>query len=399
MSRLFGRLLAILAVSLATATPGLTALAAQEGTPSPETPQFGLAPSGEIGSGYFDLSLDPGASVSLVAQLNNSGIAVDLRAFVANVSNPPNGGFAAGEEDEELTGTSLWVDFAAESFSMEPGTSRDLAFTVTVPADAAPGQYITSLVVRTQEAVPIAGTTAFDQVIRSAIPILITVPGPVSPSFEIGEPGFNIESDNRLVVPIVNTGNVLVKPGGTLTVTTPDGEPVVSAPVQMDSVYAGFTSSIMIGLPDQLTPGPYLVSLDLADQATGASASIDAVEIELPDRDAPPPAFVIDPITITANGSPIQFADVAVTITNAGSPIPTANVTLKVMRDGEPVEDYPLAQNQALLTGDTTVSQRYLPATGWQSGTYTFQVEVASVNDGVQTVLITADATDTIVVP
>lgn len=229
---------------------------------------------------------------------------------------------------------------------------------------------------------------------------MITVPGPVTSGFEIGTPTFSIESDNRLIVPITNTGNILVKPTGTLTVTTPEGNTIITAPIAMGSIYGGLSSTIMLGLPAQMQPGPYLVSLSLSDEETGANDAMDAISVELPARETAPPAFTLDPVSVTASGEPIQYADVTATITNADRVIPTATVTLKVSRDGQPVEDYVLAQNQALVNGENVISQRYIPAGGWVSGTWTFQVVVSEVDgSGTSTELIAVDVPASIVIP
>lgn len=168
----------------------------------------------------------------------------------------------------------------------------------------------------------------------------------------------------------------------------------------MGSVYGGNTTSVQIFLPEQLPLGEYLVSLDLTDPETGATDSIEDAPVTL---DAPEvveePVFVVDQASVTANADPVQFAEVSATITNNGQTIPTASVTLNVQRDGDEVESYPLAENLALQQGSSTYDQRYIPLDGWQPGTYTFQLVVASVSGETETILATIDVPDEITVP
>ncbi len=378
---------------------------AQSGTPGaeePALPQFGINPVEQYPHGYIELSLDPGGSKTVAARLVNSGsVDVSLIVHTANVTSAPNGGFAAGTDEEAPTGPTTWVDFQPITLDLPPGATEELSFTVTVPADIAPGQYITSLVAATSEPLAISGTTAFDQIIRSAAPIMVTVPGPVKPGFTIGNPELDAATEGtRLQIPIENTGNILVKPAGTLTLSTADGEQMVEAPIDMGSVYGGLSSMIQMVLPGQIPPGDYTITLDLKDEETGATASLDAVPVTLALVEEQPEAtFVVDEASVTPNGEPIRFADVTATITNNGRPIPTANITLVVMRDGEEVERYPLAENQALPDGATEFSQRYIPLDDWQSGTWTFQLVIASVDGGTETILATIDVEDEIVVP
>ena len=375
------------------AVPG-TAAATSNG------PQFGIQPVGKFPHGYFEITLEPGKSESLKAAANNGGQEdVTLRAFAANVTSPPNGGFAAGAEEGAPTGPTAWLGFPAASFDLKPGARQEFPFTVAVPAGTAPGQYVTSLVVRTAQPVAIPGTTAFNQIIRSAVAIVITVPGPVNPGFTLGTPTFTAkDTSNVLEIPVTNTGNVLVKPEGTLTLTTPDGKPVINAPIAMGSVYGGLSSKLQIPVPDQMQPGDFIVSVKLTDKATGVTAEISNASAKLAPR-AAPPQFTVDPITITPNANPVQFADVAITVNNAGANIPTAKVVLRVSKDGKPVEDYPLVQNQALATGPTQIMQRYIPAKGWEKGTYSFEVVVSSVSNSTETLLATVPVGSTIVVP
>jgi hypothetical protein len=388
--------------SLAGTAPAI-AMATQGATPGADAlPQFAINPVEQYPHGYVELTVEPGQSQTVAARLVNSGtVDVSLIVHAANVTNPPNGGFAAGTADEEPTGPTAWLDFEAFTVDLAPGEARDLSVGVTVPDDAAPGQYVTALVAATSEPLAISGTTAFNQIIRNAAPIMITVPGPAEAGFSLGEPAFNTAAgDNRLEIPIANTGNVLVRPAGTLTVSTADGNPVVTAPIALESIYGGLSTIILMPLPDQLPPGEYRVSVTLEDDASGITATVDAAPTTLADYRAENPAtFVVDPVSVTPNGDPIRYADISATITNNGPTISTANITLNVFRDGEEVERYPLAQNQALPQGTTEFKQRYIPLDDWQPGTWTFQLVIASVDGGTETVLATVAIDDEIVVP
>lgn len=134
-----GRRLAIVAIWCACfgiCLGGPVAALGQQASPSASQalPEFGISPRGDFPAGYFDLTLNPGEQVDLSAGVSNSGeMTVALRAFAANVSNPPNGGFAAGAEEEEPIGPSLWVTFTSLSFDLAPDATMDLPFSVAVP--------------------------------------------------------------------------------------------------------------------------------------------------------------------------------------------------------------------------------------------------------------------------
>lgn len=379
-------------------------------TPEPASTKFSIFAIGDYPNGYFEVEVEAGSSTTLTVGVGNFATdPVALRSFATNAVNPPNGGFSAGEEGDPLTDPARWLDFEATSFELDGGERWEQEFTVSVPEDTPPGQYVAALVARTDGSLELPGSDIFRQVLRSSISVEITVPGPVTPGFELGEPTFAVDiAVTMLQIPIANTGNIKVKPQGDLTVSTPEGEPILTSDVQMGSVYGGNETLVQIGIPDQMPPGDYLVSIDLFDNATGAHDALEKVTATLPERERPAPAtavtdagpvFEIGEASVTPNGAPIQYADVGAVITNNGPAIPTANVTLNVMRDGEEVESYPLAQNQALPQGTTDFSQRYIPVDGWKEGTYTFELVISAVNGDTETVLAIVEISDEIVVP
>lgn len=413
MQKSISRVVLAITVVLAGLLAAPFAAAGQEAsTPDaePASTRFGMYPVGNYPNGYFQVEIAPGESLSLSAGVVNAGTEpVQLRSFATNAYNPANGGFAAGEEEDEPTGSTLWLDYEATSFELAPGERVEYPFTVTVPEEAAPGEYMTSLVVRTEESLELPGSDVLRQVIRSALPVSITVPGETTSGFELGEPAFSVENPLRtLEIPVTNTGTVRVRPQGEIRVTTPDGAEVMTSTVEMSSVFGGSETVMRVALPDQMPPGDYLVSVDVTDETSGEQVVLDAVPSTLPEREsrsaATPvadegPVFDVTSVSITPNGDPVQYAEVAATIINNGSGISSANVTLIVQRDGEDVESYPLAQGQSLPAGETVFSQRYIPVDGWQAGTYSFQLMITSVSGGTETVLSTIDVEEEIVVP
>jgi hypothetical protein len=381
-------------------TPGATAAGPE--ADAFEAPRFGIYPVGEYENLWFEVEIDPGETAVLTVGIQNSGsVPASLRTYAANAFNPPNGGFGAATEEEAPIGPTLWVDYPAETFDLDPGEDRNQDFEVTVPEGTPAGEYVVGLVAQTSESLEIPGSDTLRQIIRNTVSVEITVPGKMTSGFELGAPDVSASGAQwALEIPITNTGTARVRPQGQIIVATPDGKEVVTSPVKMGSVYGGNTSSIQITLPGQLPPGDYRVSIELGDEATGAEASFNEAPVTLAVvAEEEVQTFVVDPVSVAPNADPVQFANVAATITNNGEAIPTANVTLNVQRDGEEVESYPLAQNQALPQGSTDFAQRYIPLDGWQEGTYTFQLVIASMNGGTETVLATVDVVNEIVVP
>jgi len=172
-------------------------------------------------------------------------------------------------------------------------------------------------------------------------------------------------------------------------------------PVEMGSVYGGLETAIVVELPLQFEPGDYIVSASLVDPESGFAADLPETTVThtLPEE-AVIPGFEIAAVEVVPLGDPIQAVEVRVTTNNAGAVIGGGTFTLRVMRDGELVEEYALAQNYAIPTGESTLSARYTPLDGWTSGSYSFEVEVATVDaSGLETVLATSSAENAVVIP
>ncbi|MEJ7901079.1 MAG: hypothetical protein WKF63_04485 [Thermomicrobiales bacterium] len=380
--------------------------AAQEPYASPpaaELPRFSISALGDHDDDWFEVTIDAGESANLSARIRNVGeVDAMLRTFAANAVNPPNGGFAAATEDHEPAGATRWIDYPSETFATQPGDERDIELTASVPPGTPPGEYVAALVVQTAEPIGIPGAETFNQIIRATISVEITVPGEMTSGFGLGAPAVSPAADWwTLDLPITNTGTTRIRPHGELLVTTANGDAVSITQVEMSSVYGGNTSSVRVELPGHLPLGDYVVSLALTDDASGATASLDAAPVTLAEPEEPeaPAVFIVEQAAVRPNGDPVQYADVAATITNNGADIPTANVTLIVQRDGAELERYPLATNQALPRASTGFSQRYIPVDGWRQGAYTFQLVISAVSGGTETILATISLPAPIVVP
>jgi hypothetical protein len=374
-----------------------------EATPDLDRIEFALAPVGDYSDGFFkDLEVAPGGSIDLAVVVMNLGtVPVSLDVFKSNAINTTNGGFtSAGPEAEPFEATT-WVDFPAQTVELEPDESQEIPFTVNVPADAKPGQYISALSAKTSEALPMPGTDSLDYTLSSALSVGILVPGEMQHAFSLGEPEMLDEREMRtLSIPVQNEGNYLVRPAGELVVMDANGKDVLTAPIEMGSVYAGLSTTIEVLLPEQMAAGDYTVSLSLSDPESGATDEIEFADVTV-DELADPTGVSITGATVEANADEIAFANVDVTLDNGGQEIPASNVTLEVLHDGEPVESFPLATNQVLLSGENTFTARYIPAETWESGTYTFNIIVSAVdpNGGQETILLDEELDATIVVP
>ncbi len=360
-------------------------------------PAFAIAPSGEVEGAYFAVTMEPGDTQTLTASLVNAAeTSLHARTFAADAYTIVNGGMGVRDDGSEATEVTTWIAYPAETLTLEPKSTIERSFTVTVPDDAPPGQHLTGIVLQTAEPLPVPGSTTFNQILRKTVAVFITVPGPVQPGLSIGEvslaPG---ETWNALRVEVANTGNVLVRPTGTVVLRDGSGSIVLTAPVAMGPVYAGDGTTLEIVISDPLPPGELAVEVELIDEARGlavtAGGSVTARMAGAADS-SPPVVLGEFAVAAVPSSEAIQYLDVGVRIANSGAPLANARVILHVQRDGEVVEDFPLASSLALSTGSTDVMQRYVPSGGWAPGAYAFALTLETVDPASGVSVVVAEA-------
>lgn len=396
LARLLATILAPVML-LGALAPASAQEASPDATPPVDTgPAFVIHPVDGHDGDYFTVEAEAGSTTELTVVLGNADDEpMDLRTYANDAVPMTNGGFAVASSDVEPTGTATWLDYAPEVMTFEPGKGIERTFTLTVPDDAAPGQHIAGLVLETAEPLEVEGSNLFNQIIRKAIAVFIIVPGEEQPAFSLDAPQVIQDRQGASVeVPVMNTGNVLVKPVGTLELIDEAGQVVYSSPVRMGSVYAGTTAPLSVRVGPEVAAGTYTVSVSLSDEQTGTTASLEGQAVELAPEDAPSVALSMEAaVTLSPDATAPAFADVSATITNDGETVPEAQVLLDVTRDGEAVETFTLDPGLSLENGVTEVSQRYVPPTGWEAGTWEFVVRLAVIDPatGAATTVVTAD--------
>jgi hypothetical protein len=386
--------------------PSLAGAVQDDQAEATEEITFSVNPVGQPDGSFFEIESTPGSTTSLSVEFANQySQPLALRSFVADGYTLANGGLGVGLEGQISQPQTSWIDYPADTYELAPGDGRQIDFTVTVPDDAAPGNYVSVLVVQTAEAVPVAGTELLEQVLQKAVAIDITVPGDVTPAFSLGEPTYEERGAlPHLIVPLENSGDVRLRPSGTLTLSDDAGNPVLNADIEMGSVFARTSTTIELVLQQPLPTGSYLVDLDLVDTETGTSASLtDAPLAVASEAEQAPSLVTLEEVQITPlpDATAPQFAGITGTIANGGSPIAQGKLTLVAIQNGAEVERFTLIPSLSLPQGETDFEQRYLPMTGFTSGMWTFQVVLEEVDpsSGASTVLVTLDVEQPIIVP
>lgn len=177
------------------------------------------------GRSRFSYTVDPGQKVTDHVKVTNAGTSkLKVTVFAADAYNADNGDFALRPSDDKATGAGSWTTFDGKprlTITLPRGQSRVIPFTVSVPANATPGDHPAGV---------LAAATTTGQVTverRIADRMYVRVSGDLQPMLTIssisGEyhSGLNpADGSVSVTSTITNNGNVALEGVVTLTGST-----------------------------------------------------------------------------------------------------------------------------------------------------------------------------------
>jgi Bacterial protein of unknown function (DUF916) len=261
------RWLTAAAVALAVATSAATVAAgparpAAAATPTasatPDTGQFGLVPaSGANGAarGYFQLSADPGGSVTDIIVIGNPSAQTQrLRLGLTDGLTASNSGSAYGPLENKCAAIACWVIGVPKTVTLAPHSRAAVRFEVKVPEGTKPAQYLTGIaatLAQTPKPTPVAsnahGSAQVIVIPRVVIGVAVTVGQLDQLQVRTAITGVTagyVDGLVRLTVQVKNTGQRFTK--GTGKMSCSNGGVTRSYPVSMDTVLPGQGAGLQV---------------------------------------------------------------------------------------------------------------------------------------------------------
>jgi hypothetical protein len=236
------------------------------------TPAVGLRAIGHWPHGYYIYQAKPGTVLHGAIALVNTGKAGgQVRMYPADSTTGQTSGAVYLTSTTSPHQTGRWIALATTTTHLAAGAQKRVAFTVTVPAGASPGPHLAGIVaepVQEQLSSRSTGKASVQIKFRSLaiVAVEIDVPGPLHAHLAVGtiKPGGR-KGIQQLLVHLANTGNVMLKPAGTLTIRDATGHVLKRLPLQLDT----FLPHTAIDYPvtvngHGLPAGEYTTSISLA---------------------------------------------------------------------------------------------------------------------------------------
>ncbi|GAA2214123.1 hypothetical protein GCM10009850_095870 [Nonomuraea monospora] len=206
-------LLAALGLAVPWATPA-----------SADTPWTVRTAANDFGSDRpnYRYTLDPGGRLTDGLVITNPGTApLHLSVYAADAFTAQDGRLDLRAQNSRPTAVGAWVHLATADVTVPPGETTEVPFTLTLPQDAAPGEYLGGIVTS-----PPGGAE------RLGIRIRLRVGGALEPGLSVRDPQVTYAGggDATVTYTIHNTGNTALTARQTVTVSGVRADPIGDSP-------------------------------------------------------------------------------------------------------------------------------------------------------------------------
>jgi hypothetical protein len=246
---------------------------------APKSAVFGLRAAGDPRLGYFVYPMAAGTARHGAVIVSNVGTATGTVTLSIADGTTGNTSGTVYKTDTKATGPGTWVALSRKSLTLKPGTHRTIPFTVRVPGNAKPGQWVAGIVAENARRVATQkpGQKARVQIkIRdlTIVAVQVNVPGPKKIDFAIGDVTTSgTRGFQKAVVHFENRGNVLTKPTGVVTIYDSHGKALQALPFTMDTFLPDTAIDYPLLLKKALGAGDYSAAVRLVVAGTAGSPS------------------------------------------------------------------------------------------------------------------------------
>ncbi|MEU5722774.1 DUF916 domain-containing protein [Micromonospora sp. NPDC047738] len=240
--------------------------------------------SNNFGSGRqnYTYTLNPGGQLKdALVVVNHGATPLNLAVYAADGFTTKEGQLDLVTQDAKSTGIGAWVHTDRPDVTVGPGQSVEVPFQLTLPDNAAPGDYLGGVVTSLTQASKADGTNVARRV---GIRIRLRVGGALKPSLSVedlqvrysGTPNPFGKGDAAVTYTIRNTGNAIVTARQAVSISGPFGGLNVRAGQIEDSppLLPGDTWKVSVPLPGVAPAVKLTGTVTLVPLLTDASGSI-----------------------------------------------------------------------------------------------------------------------------
>lgn len=159
----------------------------------------------------FVHNLKPGAqAVDGIEVINNTDKTKNVLVYAVDSQTSSDGAFACAQAADKPLSVGTWVAMSKSELSLAPGEKQVVDFVVKVPDNATPGEHNGCIVIQDTERQTAAGSNGIVLSLRSAIRLVVTVPGQIQKGLVFIGLGTQAKDEQKLLLStaLKNNGNV-----------------------------------------------------------------------------------------------------------------------------------------------------------------------------------------------
>lgn len=215
----------------------------------------------------FELEMAPGTETTVVLSLDYRADANVTQAarIVASLNDwtiTSDGRVEYFAANTQSNSASPWLIYTPGEAAVRPGTMHQIRVTISVPANATPGDHLTALIVEQRPETLKASGDIRQMIVkyRMASVFYIKVKGLIRKG-DLNDLLAESTPEGLIVTPtLTNAGNSMVRPVGALKILDADGKVVADRPdIEMLPVLAGAETKQHLQLAENLPAGLYTV--------------------------------------------------------------------------------------------------------------------------------------------
>lgn len=187
---------------------------------------------------HYHYAVLPGGSVQDAVILDNfDPFPHTIDVYGADMEEAQGGGLAPAQQDQQMHGVGLWLAVSHHTITIPPGQEVQDPFTIKLPQQVVPGDYVGAMVAEDTAPVQSGGVSVSA---RAALLVEVTVPGSAHPAATLTPLVAHPSGDNsnQFTISATNTGNVLLSVTGFITVTDTNGNLIHQIAINPGDAYA-----------------------------------------------------------------------------------------------------------------------------------------------------------------
>jgi hypothetical protein len=208
---------------------------------------------------YFVFDARPGRTIRNTVRVTNVGnLTGTVKLYAVDGTTGRTSGTVYRNAGNRRRDVGAWLRLSTSTLTLRPGQSRIVSFYVAVPARARSGDHVGGIVAENEAVQSSASGKGLQIKIKhlTISAVVVRVPGPTTARLTLsrvtasGGHGYQY-----LNLRLANRGRVMMKPIGSLVLTTATGKTLTSKAIRLDTLIPHTVISYPVSLRKALKPG------------------------------------------------------------------------------------------------------------------------------------------------